>query len=198
MSGEPRILKFYQADVFTNLAFGGNPVAVVPDAVDLSDQELQQIAREMNLSETVFILPPSEPAAAIKIRIFTPTQEIPFAGHPVIGAFYVLGTLKRLPINEPVTRVLHECNIGVFPVEIHARKGEILRIVMSQPKPEFLGVLSELHEILEVARSLGISKELITRTKFPIALASTGLPVMIVPVRTLTAVRHIVPDIVAI
>ncbi|HZS11099.1 MAG TPA: PhzF family phenazine biosynthesis protein [Nitrospirales bacterium] len=198
MSGESRSLKFYQADVFTNLAFGGNPVAVVPDAVDLTDQELQQIAREMNLSETVFVLPPTEPAAAIKIRIFTPTQEIPFAGHPVIGAFYVLSKLKRLPIQEPVTRVLHECNIGVFPVEIHARNGDVLRIVMSQPRPEFLGVLEELTEILEVSRALGIAKELITRTKFPIALVSTGLPVMIVPVRTLTAVRHIIPDIAAI
>src|SRR5919108_4268694 len=112
MSGESRSLKFYQADVFTNLAFGGNPVAVFPDAVDLSDQELQQIAREMNLSETVYVLPPTDPAAAVKLRIFTPAQEIPFAGHPVIGAFFILGQLKRFPVQEPTTRALYECNIG--------------------------------------------------------------------------------------
>ena len=198
MSGETRTLRFYQADVFTNLAFGGNPVAVIPDAVDLSDQELQQIAREMNLSETVFVLPPTERAAAFKIRIFTPTQEIPFAGHPVIGAFYILGKAKLLPLNEPVTRVLYECNIGLFPVELHVREGDIQRVVMSQPKPEFLGTLGKLEELFEVAQALGLSKDLITRTKFPIGLVSTGLPVMIVPVRTLTAVRSIVPNPAAI
>src|SRR6478672_4492456 len=125
MNGERRVLTFYQADVFTNLPFGGNPVAVIPDAQGLSDLELQQIAREMNLSETVFVLPPTEPAASVKIRIFTPTQEIPFAGHPVIGAFYILGKLKRFPVQEPMTRALYECNIGLFPVDIHARGGEI-------------------------------------------------------------------------
>jgi len=86
MSLEQRRLKFYQADVFTDVAFGGNPVAVIPDAEGLTDLELQQVAREMNLSETVFVFPPSDPAAVVKIRIFTPTQEIPFAGHPVIGS----------------------------------------------------------------------------------------------------------------
>src|SRR5918911_1674940 len=111
----------------------------------------------MNLSETVFILPPVEKAAAVKIRIFTPTQEIPFAGHPVIGAFFVLGTLKRLPLVEPVTRVLHECTIGVFPVEVHVRHGDILRVVMSQPKPVFLGTVETMPEVVEVARALGLS-----------------------------------------
>ena len=83
----PRRLQFYQADVFTDQPFGGNPVAVFPDADGLTDVELQQIAREMNLSETVFVFPPTDKAAVVKMRIFTPTQEIPFAGHPVIGTF---------------------------------------------------------------------------------------------------------------
>jgi trans-2,3-dihydro-3-hydroxyanthranilate isomerase len=87
---EQRSLKFYQADVFTAQPFGGNPVAVFPDAEGLADDELQQIAREMNLSETVFVFPPTDPAAVARLRIFTPTQEIPFAGHPVLGTFYVL------------------------------------------------------------------------------------------------------------
>jgi trans-2,3-dihydro-3-hydroxyanthranilate isomerase len=84
-----RTLKFYQADVFTAQPFGGNPVAVFPNAQGLTDFELQQIAREMNLSETVFVLPPTDEAAVVRLRIFTPTQEIPFAGHPVLGTFYV-------------------------------------------------------------------------------------------------------------
>ena len=198
MTDERRTLKFYQADVFTNLPFGGNPVAVVPDAVDLGDQELQVIAREMNLSETVFLLPPADPAAALKIRIFTPTQEIPFAGHPVLGACFVLGKLKRLTLTEPITRILYECNIGVFPVELHSSRNEILRVVMSQPNPEFLGRIEAVEEIFSVANALGISKTVITETKFPIEIVSTGLPVMIVPVRTLTAVTSVVPNVTAI
>jgi trans-2,3-dihydro-3-hydroxyanthranilate isomerase len=87
---EPRSLKFYQADVFTSQPFGGNPVAVIPDAQGLSDDLLQQIAREMNLSETVFVFPPTDPAAVVRLRIFTPTQEVPFAGHPVLGTFFIL------------------------------------------------------------------------------------------------------------
>lgn len=198
MSPEPRSLQFYQADVFTDLPFGGNPVAVVPDASGLSDHELQQIAREMNLSETVFVLPPTDPSAAVKIRIFTPTQEIPFAGHPVLGTFFVLGTLGRLALKAPVTRLFHECNIGLYPVEVHLRDGAIIRVVMSQPTPQFLGAVEPLRDHFEVAKALGLAKAQIDDTKLPIEVVSTGLPVMIVPVRTLTAVRSIVPDVTAI
>ena len=198
MSPDRRTLKFYQADVFTDMPFGGNPVAVIPDALGLSDEELQQIAREMNLSETVFVFPPTDSAAAVKIRIFTPTREIPFAGHPVLGTFFVLGKLERIPLKEPVTRVCHECSIGVFPVELHVLKGEILRVVMSQPKPQFLGAVEPVKDLFEVAAALGLSKDLITRTNLPVEVVSTGLPVLIVPVRTLTAVRSIVPDTVVI
>jgi trans-2,3-dihydro-3-hydroxyanthranilate isomerase len=198
MGPERRTLRFYQADVFTNQPFGGNPVAVVPDASGLSDRELQQIAREMNLSETVFVLAPTDPAAAAKIRIFTPTQEIPFAGHPVLGTFFVLGKLRRFPLTEPVTRVVHECNIGLFPVELHVRDGEITRVVMSQPKPLFLGAVEPVKDLFEVANALGLSKSLITGTKLPVEIVSTGLPVMIVPVRTLTAVRSIAPNVTAL
>ncbi len=198
MSPERRTLKFYQADVFTSVPFGGNPVAVVPDAGGLSDQELQQIAREMNLSETVFVFPPSDPAASIKVRIFTPMQEIPFAGHPVLGTFFVLAKLGRFALREPVTRLLHECNIGLFPVELHVRKREVHRVIMSQPKPQFLGTVEPVKDLFEVANALGLSKGLITGTKFPVEVVSTGLPVMVVPVRTLTAVRSIVPNVTAI
>ncbi|MEK6584928.1 MAG: PhzF family phenazine biosynthesis protein, partial [Nitrospirota bacterium] len=111
---ETRSLKFYQADVFTSQPFGGNPVAVFPDADGLTDDELQQIAREMNLSETVFVFPPTDPAAVARLRIFTPTQEIPFAGHPVLGTFYVLAQLGRIATQEQVTHVTQECNIGLF------------------------------------------------------------------------------------
>jgi trans-2,3-dihydro-3-hydroxyanthranilate isomerase len=171
---EQRTLNFYQADVFTAQPFGGNPVAVFPEADGLTDDELQQIAREMNLSETVFVFQPTDPAAAARLRIFTPTQEIPFAGHPVLGTFYVLAHLKRIVLNEGVTCLLQECNIGIFPIEVHCEQARVVRVVMSQPKP---GVVE---------------------TNWKLQVVSTGLPVLIVPVRTLTAVRSIIPDASAI
>jgi trans-2,3-dihydro-3-hydroxyanthranilate isomerase len=197
MSPAKRTLKFYQADVFTDEPFGGNPVAVLPDASGLTDEELQKIAREMNLSETVFVLPPGTPKAAAKVRIFTPTREIPFAGHPILGTFYVLARLKQIELKEPITSLQYECNIGVFPIELRVHKGEILRVVMTQPRPEFLGAFESPDGVAEVAKALGLDKKVLA-DKFPIEVVSTGLPVMIVPVRTLTAVRSIVPNPTAI
>ena len=191
-------VNFFQADVFTAEPFGGNPVAVVPDADGLTDDQLQQIAREMNLSETVFVFPPTDPAAVVRLRIFTPSQEIPFAGHPVLGTFFILAELGLITLKEPVTRVMQECNIGLFAVELYALKGKVDRIVMTQPKPEFLGPVEETSDLYKVAVALGLSKPVIADTQWPIEVVSTGLPVMIVPVRTLTAVRSIRPDASAI
>jgi trans-2,3-dihydro-3-hydroxyanthranilate isomerase len=198
MSPDGRSLKFYQADVFTSQPFGGNPVAVFPQAQGLTDDQLQQIAREMNLSETVFVFPPTDPAAVVKLRIFTPTQEIPFAGHPVIGTFHVLAQLGLVATPEPVTRVVQECNIGLFPVELHRQDGQIVRVVMTQPEPQFLGTIEEAEDVYKVASALGLSKHVIAEAKWPLEVVSTGLPVLIVPVRTLTAVRSIRPDASAI
>jgi trans-2,3-dihydro-3-hydroxyanthranilate isomerase len=191
---EQRSLKFYQADVFTSQPFGGNPVAVFPDAQDLTDDQLQQIAREMNLSETVFVFPPTDPAALVRLRIFTPTQEIPFAGHPVVGAMFVLAQLGSLAPPAPVTRVVQECNIGLFPVAVHAHDRAVTRVMMTQPAPQFLENIDDTEDLYQVAGAMGISKHVIAETKWPIAVVSTGFPVLIVPVRTLTAVRSIVPD----
>ena len=191
---ESRSLKFYQADVFTSQPFGGNPVAVFPEASGLTDQQLQKIAREMNLSETVFAFPPSDSSAVVRLRIFTPTQEIPFAGHPVVGAMHVLAHIGLVTAPEPVTRVVYECNIGLFPVELHVRDGQVSRVVMTQPQPQFVGKVDNTEDIYKVAGALGISKPVIAETKLPLEVVSTGLPVLIVPVRTLTAVRSIVAN----
>ena len=195
---EQRSLKFYQADVFTSQPFGGNPVAVFPDADGLADNGLQQIAREMNLSETVFVFPPTDPAAVARLRIFTPTQEIPFAGHPVLGTFYVLAQLGRIATQEQVTHVTQECNIGLFSVELHTEQSRVVRVVMSQPKPEFLDPIDAVDDVYLVGGALGLPKHVIADRKWPLQVVSTGLPVLIVPVRTLTAVRSINPDASAI
>jgi trans-2,3-dihydro-3-hydroxyanthranilate isomerase len=194
MLPERRSLKFYQADVFTAQAFGGNPVAVFPEAQGLTDDQLQQIAREMNLSETVFVFPPNDPAAIVRLRIFTPTQEVPFAGHPVIGTMHVLAQLGMIATSEPLTRVVQECNIGCFPVDLLTRDGQVMRVVMTQPAPQFLERIDDAQDLYKVAAALGIAKHTITDTKWSLEVVSTGLPVLIVPVRTLTAVRSINPD----
>jgi len=152
----------------------------------------------MNLSETVFVLPPTDKAAVIRLRIFTPTQEIPFAGHPVLGTFFVLAELGIISAKEPVTRFMQECNIGLFPVELHAEGGLVERVVMTQPKPEFLGPVDDMEDLYKIASALGMAKHMIADTKWPIEVVSTGLPVLIVPARTLTAVRSIQPDASAI
>ncbi len=195
---EQRALKFYQADVFTTQPFSGNPVAVIPDTQGLSEDQLQQIAREMNLSETVFVFPPSDPAAVVRLRIFTPTQEIPFAGHPVVGAFFILAELGIVPVRESVTKVMQECNIGLFPVELQFEGRQVEQIMMTQPKPEFLGPITEMDDLYKIAVALGLSKHVISDAKWPLEAVSTGFPVLIVPVRTLTAVHSIVPDLSAI
>lgn len=191
MDSSKNWLQFYQVDVFTSDPFGGNPLAVFPSGGELSEREFQQIAREMNLSETVFVLPPTDPKAAAKVRIFTPFHEIPFAGHPVLGTFYVLGILKRLDLQEPVTKVLYECNLGLYGLELIVLKNQIEQVVMSQPPPQFIEVLQQLEIVYEIAKALGIHKSLIADTLCPVEVVSTGLPVLIVPIRTLTAVKSI-------
>jgi len=191
MTTPARRLRFYKADVFTDQPFSGNPVAVIPDAEGLTDREFQQIAREMNLSETVFVLPPTDPAAIAKLRIFTPTQEIPFAGHPVIGTFFVLGTLRKFPLRESVTRFMFECHIGLFPIELHVVGNRVAWVIMSQTKPQFLETVTDMRWIYEISQMLQVNKTAITDTRLPVEVVSTGLPVVIVPVRTLTAVKSI-------
>ena len=195
MATPTRRIQFYKADVFADEAFGGNPVAVVPNAQGLTDREFQKIAREMNLSETVFVVPPTDPAAIVKLRIFTPTQEIPFAGHPVIGTFFVLSLLNRFPLQEPVTRFIFECNIGLFPVELGVFNGSVEQVIMSQPEPQFFETVDNLQDLYEISRALGLNKTNIVDTHLPIEIVSTGLPVVIVPVRTLTAVKSIQVDL---
>src|SRR5579885_2218312 len=89
--------RFLTADVFTDRPFGGNPLAVFPDAAGLSTAQMKAVAREFNLSETVFVLPPEDPAHTRLLRIFTPGRELPFAGHPTVGTAYVLAATGLCP-----------------------------------------------------------------------------------------------------
>ena len=128
-------IAFEQVDVFTDRAFAGNPLCVVPDGRGLDPGQMQDIAREMNLSETTFVLPPTDPRADYWMRIFTPAREIPFAGHPSVGTAFLLALRGRLPLREPLTRVHQQVGVGLLPLDIEVAGGKPGRVVMTQERP---------------------------------------------------------------
>lgn len=128
-------IKFQLIDVFTSEPFGGNPLAVFDDADGLSVEQMLKIAKELNLSESVFLHKAND-EADVKMRIFTPGMELPTAGHPTIGTAYYLLTEKGItPKNE--NNLLLEQNIGNLKVQYEKQGGEISKILMEQPLPKF-------------------------------------------------------------
>jgi len=183
-----RPYRFVQADVFTEVIFGGNPVAVFPDAEGLSDDEMQKIAREMNLSETTFVLPPTDPRADVRVRFFTPNTELPFAGHPTIGTHVVLARLGRYTISGPVTRIWQQVRVGTLPVDlITDANGDTSRAVMTQDEARHGGVYQDKKQI---ARALGLEGRDI-HPDLPAQVFSTGLPGLIIPLTSLEAIQRI-------
>ncbi|MBN1967004.1 MAG: PhzF family phenazine biosynthesis protein, partial [Anaerolineae bacterium] len=175
---------FYQVDVFTDQAFGGNPLAVFPDAAGLDTAQMQRIAREMNLSETTFVFPPTAPDADFKVRIFTPEAEMPFAGHPVVGTHWTLAHLGRVTLAEPVTTVRFELNVGVRAAALHVRDGRVTRVVMDHQRPVFAGIATA-DQSARLARALGLPPEAIADTGWPVQVVSTGVRQLFIPVRSL-------------
>jgi len=187
------IYSFIQCDVFTRQAFGGNPLAVFPEAEGISDATMQAIAREMNLSETVFVLPPTDPAQALRrLRIYTPGTELPMAGHPVVGTWNVLarlGVVSPPEGGDGVVTIHQELKVGILPVAIEFSGGEPVKVVMTQPPPQ----IGEPLEITDaVARALSLSPEEIGFDQFPIVIASTAVPFLMAPVRAREALSRIV------
>jgi trans-2,3-dihydro-3-hydroxyanthranilate isomerase len=124
-----RTFRYVVVDVFTDVPLAGNQLAVFTDARDLTSEEMQSLAREMSFSETVFALPPNNPEADVRLRIFTPALELPFAGHPVLGTAFVLGA----PLSKIVIRL--ETGAGVIPVELERDGPRIVFGSMEQPIP---------------------------------------------------------------
>ena len=197
-----RKYRFTQIDVFTTEPFAGNALAVFPEAEGLSDDQMMKIAREMNLSETVFVLKPDskqqtannkqpaetpEPPVLRRLRIFTPAREIPFAGHPIVGTWNALAREGVVPIpdgGDGWTRIHHEVGIGVLPVDIEFKDGAPVQVVMTQGKFEIKSELDDAHDQAELARALGLRIEELDET-LPIQSISTGLSFLAVPVRSL-------------
>ncbi len=186
-----REYRFVQVDVFTDVPFGGNPLAVFPDAEGLTTAEMQSLTREMNLSETTFVLPPESPGADFRVRIFTPAREIPFAGHPVVGTHWVVAHLDRVDLHEPLTQVRFELGVGVLPADLHVADGVVEKVVMTQGRPTFHATLRDLSDL---AAGLGLPPEAILETGLPVQVVSTGIPQMMVPVRSLDEVRRLSAD----
>jgi trans-2,3-dihydro-3-hydroxyanthranilate isomerase len=119
-----RSFQFYTCDVFTGDRFGGNQLAVFPDARDLDPALMQPIAREFNFSETTFVLPPSDAANTRRVKIFTPGGELQFAGHPTVGTAFVLATIGAIPLQGAETKIVLEEGVGPIPVTIRQEKGK--------------------------------------------------------------------------
>src|SRR3989442_3332874 len=127
--------RFLTADVFSDRIFGGNQLAVFPDGGGLATGQMQQVARESNFSETVFVLPPDQPEHARRLRIFTPGAEIPFAGHPTIGTAFVLASIGDLRLEGEWTRLVLEEGAGPVPVRIRSNGGRPVVGQLAGPRP---------------------------------------------------------------
>ena len=184
--------RFYQVDVFTNQPFGGNPLAVFPDAAGLDTAQMQRIAKEMNLSETTFVFPPSHPDADFTVRIFTPDAELPFAGHPVVGTHWTLAHLGRVALREPVTTVRFELGVGVRAAALHVARGQVTRVVMDHQPPQFFAVAGQ-DQVTRLANGLGLTPAAILDTGWPVQVVSTGIRQMFIPVRSLAEVSALSP-----
>jgi trans-2,3-dihydro-3-hydroxyanthranilate isomerase len=177
-------LRYLTCDVFTDRAFGGNPLAVVPHAGGLSEATMRLIARELNLSETAFVLP-AENGGARRVRFFTPAMELPFAGHPTVGTALMLAELGELPLTGDVTRVILEENVGPIPVEIRARDGRPIsarytsaRLPERGPEPPGRTAIAEM---------LGLAEEDVRNDAWRCEAWSCGVPFVFVPVRDVEA-----------
>ena len=189
--------RFVQLDVFTDKPFTGNALAVFPEAAGLSDEQMQRIAREMNLSETVFVLPSKHEGVLRRLRIFTPTSELKFAGHPIAGTWNCLAREGVVPLPEGgsgTVQIKHEVGIGVLPVEIEFKDGEPTRVVMTQGNFEIKAEIEDWQDQADIARGLGLSREDLDET-LPIQACSTGNTMLIVPIRSLADLGRCRPNL---
>jgi trans-2,3-dihydro-3-hydroxyanthranilate isomerase len=179
-------MRFHICDVFTETRFGGNQLAVLPEATGLSAREMQQIAREFNFSESTFVTP-AENGHTRRVRIFTPAKEVPFAGHPNIGTAFVLAATGELgPVDDSLT-VHFEEQAGVVPVTIQRRDDGAIWCELSAPERLSLGktFTAEL-----VASALSLSPSDIVLTTHPPVVASVGLPFVIVELESRRALER--------
>ena len=190
-----RFWDFWRVDVFTDTPLTGNPLAVFPRATGLSPIEMLGIAREMNLSETTFVFPSTNPAAHYRNRIFTPGGEIPFAGHPSIGTAFVAALEGLVPHPDGSSIIYQELEIGVLPLELLCEGGQVKKVIMTQGEP-VLG--AKVNAAERLAEALGIGAKDIGPKGLVPQVSATGVPSLQVPIRSLELVKKLDPDLRAL
>jgi trans-2,3-dihydro-3-hydroxyanthranilate isomerase len=171
-----RSYRYLHLDVFTDRLFGGNQLAVFPDGRGLSGDMMQAIAREMNFSETTFVLPPAQPEAEMEIKIFTPGGELPMAGHPTIGTAFALARAGVLHPGRD--RVVFGLGVGPTPVSLVWRGDELSFAWMTQHNPTFGAPLTDL---AGAAALLRLPVAAVAGAGLPVQTVSCGVPVLLVP-----------------
>ena len=179
--------RFYTLDVFTTTRFQGNPLAVITDGDGLSNDQMMAIAREMNLSETVFVQKPTSDRALARLRIFTTKEELKLAGHPVIGTWFLLAELGVVPAQEGGVHVLQQTGAGVLPVEIRFKDGRPQRVTMTQKEASFKPSKIDKKKLMA---ALGLSLKDLDPKLAP-ELVSTGIYNLMVPLRNRAALSKI-------
>lgn len=184
--------RYVVADVFTDKPFLGNPVAVVLDAEDLSTEQMQRIAVEFGYSETTFVLPPEDPAHTARVRIFTPSREIPFAGHPNVGTAFVLASTAAMHNTPLPETLLFEEIAGRVPVRLLKDNGMVTGAELLTP--EALSCRAEVSPE-KVAACLSLAAEDIRTEVHQPLVASVGLPFLVVELASRDALRRCVPNL---
>jgi trans-2,3-dihydro-3-hydroxyanthranilate isomerase len=178
--------KFYTCDVFTDERFGGNPLAVLPDAAGLTTEQMQLIAREFNFSESTFVLP-AEQGYTRRVRIFTRQTELPFAGHPNVGTAFVLAKIGALDDGEDV---VFEENAGIIPITIRKINDQIW-CELKAPETLFLG---QPFSVEQIAPMLSLSPNDIETSVHLPQQASVGLPFIMIEAKNRTVLEKAMPD----
>ena len=181
--------RYIHLDVFTDRKFGGNQLAVVLEGRGLSSATMQAIAKEMNFSETTFVLPPERPDTDARVRIFTPAEELPMAGHPTIGTTYALA--RAGIVAPPIDSLTLGLGLGPTPVSLEWRGEELSFVWMTQRRPEFGEPVADAGT---AAAALRVPAETVTATRLPVQVVSCGVPFLFVPLTTRRAVDSAVLD----
>ena len=178
---------YYTADVFTDKRFCGNQLVDFPNAVGLDSEQMQAIAREFNFSETVFAFQPEDGRNTKRLRIFTPGAEVPFAGHPTMGAACVLAASGDITVNGQAAIIFEE-GVGNIPVTVKIEDGQLYAEFTTAKTAEFWPCEAAIHELADI---LSLSVSDINVEKYPLLATSCGLPFLFIPVKSLQAMQQI-------
>lgn len=181
--------RFYTTDVFTDRVFGGNPLAVFPEAEGLGSATMQRIAAEFGISETVFVLPAERAGHTRRLRIFTPGTELPFAGHPTVGTAYVLARTGHVALRGDATRVVFEEGVGPVPVSIRWKEGTVAGATMTAPQLPAHGPAPP--PLSAIAHVLSLDPHDLRADEYRTEAVSCGVPFLFVPLRDRDALRRV-------